>query len=283
MADRIAETLTFAQVIDEILVSFTDRDDWPSDHRCTKPGGHQACSHTDFAGEPLLKRLRELIVPGTAPAKEDPGKRSGGKRHSPAPWDRKAGELVDEILRGAVDFADRVRLVLGFTPQPQSGEAALRELVVLLPLLRERHPRHHLAAYQPVGEVPSWEQPPEPAVRSWHQQALLITGHQRPWPRVTQVPNPSHPDNCAIGDFLLGPTCLACAHPTCLELRSARYNRWVQARCPHCLSASLRQNPVTQSIECQRPRCRDEHGQRHVWSIAELRALGVAIEERASA
>lgn len=313
MADPIALP-SFARIVDDLLVSFTDRDDWPADHRCAKGDAPVACSHTDFAGQPLLGRLRDLIMPGTAPAKEDPGKRAGGKRHSPAPWDRKAGELVDEILRGSIDLDARVRRVLGmgalevtyWLPRPgwhpplsrpyraasapahrvpleDAGPAALRDLVRILPLLQDRHPDHHLAAYHPVGGAPSWEQPPEPAVRSWHQQALLITGHERPWPRVTQVPNPDHPDNCRRGEFLLGPACHACQHPSCQLLRGARMNRWVQARCPHCHSASLRQNPVTQAVECLRPRCRDEHGQRHVWSITELRALGLAVEERMSA
>jgi len=316
--ESMTDLLTLDEVVKELLDVFSAQGDWPAEHRCTKTGPNP-CTHAAFAATPLLVRLQSMVVPGTAPAKEDPGKRPRGQRHSPAPWDRKAGELVDEILRGSIDLNARMRRLLGFTPlrvryvvtvptwQPplaeplpvlrrasalatrapveDAGREALRDIVRILPLLRDRHPDHDLAMYAPYpGEhVQSWEQPPEPAVRSWHQQALLITGHEQPWPRVTQVPNPDHPDHLRRGEYFVGPIHSGCAHPSCRAMRKHRRNRWVQARCPYCGSASLRQNPITQSVECQRPSCKDERGRPNVWTIHELRALGLAIEERDSA
>lgn len=86
---------------------------WPDDHRCTKDGRH-VCTHHRLGHAPLLARLADMVEPGTTFTE-----RSGSRptvKGSPAPWDPRAAELIDEILRGAVSRVDRARQVLGLGP-----------------------------------------------------------------------------------------------------------------------------------------------------------------------
>lgn len=272
------------------------------------------CTHRDLAWMPLLARLELIVLRGVgAPA---PDTRTGGRggvtlstragdgsrlprqlrrdewtpgAASPAPWSPPAAELLDEIRRGSLELANHARRVLGFKAltvpwvvtdvlipfKPSSRtvyvpaiadrlgcHAALRELPRMLDALRRRHPDHHLAvkiverqgkqALRRPGQI-------ESQLRRWHRDALLLTGHELPWPRVAQMPNPST-ERIELED---GTT--------------VRPPRWVQARCPHCGCASLRQNPETGAVVCLKPSCRDEEGQRHEWDYDELQRLGLVL------
>lgn len=269
-----------------------------------------SCAHGSHA--PLLSRLADLVPRGQGQVAGEAGSKHRKRPSSPAPWTAPVAELLDEIQRTAVAVDAWAREDLGFEPlqvawraqwtdvdelgydvrlgyaPPDYGRgrhqvlyrparpdavgarAALRDLPRVLALLEERDPGH------PLVERPSATEPAagERYLRTWHARAKLLTGHRTPWPALRQVPNPNRPTQP-----LQGPACvdLRCGHSTCQELRIGRPPRWVLARCPHCGSASLRQNPGTGAIVCIRPSCKDAEGRRHQWSAEELQRLGLMI------
>lgn len=252
----------------------------------------------------LPRQLRQDWTPGAA---------------SPAPWSPPAAELLDEIRRGSVDLANHARRVLGFGPlqvpwlvtpkrgvwvaRPDGGitykapksrtvyvpaiadrlgsHAALRELPRLIDALRRRDADHHLVVtvVETGAGKPARRRPGviEAQLRHWHREALLLTGHEVPWARLTQIPNP-------ITDPIAGPACAGrCGHESCSPVRAGRPRKWVQARCPHCGAASLRQNPATGAVVCLKPSCRDGEGRRHEWDVKELERLGLVLTTESAA
>lgn len=101
------------QLVRELVVEYWDASDWPAGHRCTKDGPTR-CTHQARARLSLLDRLTEQVRPGTT-ATDRQGKRPA-RVGSPAPWDPRAAELRDEILRGALRKVERARRVLGLVP-----------------------------------------------------------------------------------------------------------------------------------------------------------------------
>lgn len=115
--------LEFADVVDDLVLSYRDRDDVPSKHRCVRSLGYDlelgyepqnVCTHAQFATRPLLERLRELIEPGSSMLGSPDGDRKPSRRTgSPAPWAAAPAELVDEILLGALEMNTRIRAKVG--------------------------------------------------------------------------------------------------------------------------------------------------------------------------
>lgn len=305
--------------LDEVIAELVDRyehpDDWPAEHRCVKSFGYDpmlgydqrasvdgsievhktSCDHG--SGLSLIGRLGDLIEPGQRAVQENPGKAPSGPKGSPAPWSARPAELIDEILRGAIDMHDTTRRVLGLKPDPkytdthldQRGSNALRALPADILMLEGRGKEDHWLAVsacpgRPKCTVGSQHRHPggiERAVRAWHRRALLVTGHEQKRAKVGQVLNPLHPDNTERyyrGPIHQRPPFKSCdVHESCEQMRQDRMHRYQQARCPWCQSVSLEQDPVTGHVECVRPGCRDHEGHRHMWTVDELAHLGLVI------
>lgn len=122
--------VTLAQVVEDLAVRWSDPGDWPAEHRCT-PG----CTHKAGRDAPLMARLQLLVAPSRSLWRQpQTGKRGRGPQGSPAPWAAGPAELVDEVLRGAVDFDARLRRILDFGPlhvqlPPPRPDLAGRRLV----------------------------------------------------------------------------------------------------------------------------------------------------------
>jgi hypothetical protein len=253
-----------------------------------------ACDHSAL-GAPLLERLAELVEPGSSGPKSSPGKSSGkGPKGSPAPWAAAPAELLDEALRGAIELHDTARAVLGLTPEDYAGtDVAARGRIALdrldsdVRMLQERRPEHWLASSPcpggpacTIGREHLHPGAIETRARSWRKRALQLTGHETPRAKVRQVLNLDHPDH--TDRPVLGPVHPArgphlCLDDSCLTLRHARANRYQVARCPFCDSVSLEQDPDSGHVECVRPSCRDDEGQRRMWTIDELATMGLVI------
>lgn len=103
--------LTVEDLVRELLVSYRP-DGMPPGHVCS-----ERCTHTRWGNRALLDRLAELAVPGQQllPSGEDAGiSGKGARRGSPAPWSAPAAELLDEILRGALELNESGRRLLGW-------------------------------------------------------------------------------------------------------------------------------------------------------------------------
>lgn len=308
-APKYRAPVTLAGVVDELLNGTPTDVDWPVDHRCTKTGP-SACDHGRRTS--LLDQLTDLVEPGR-PGKTENGTTSGKKPAAPAPWSTAPAELLDGIHRGAVELANHARRVLGFGPlqvawmqtlyvtgptcptacehqscrlvrrgapgrvryvpaahDERGARTAMRDLLRLVDALEERDPEHHLVCRRDEqdrrrpGAI-------EVTLRSWHRQATILTGHSTAWPRLRQIPNPHR-------DRVIGPAHPQCTHLSCAAIRLGRPPAWMQARCPHCHSASLAQDPTSGSVVCLRPSCRDATGRRHEWSVEELKRLGLILE-----
>lgn len=295
----------------QLLVEFYDWEDWPSEHRCTKDGRH-VCQHdviTDRA--PLLDRLDELVMPGAGKIETSaPAPRSGPKAGSPAPWDPSAGELIDEIHRGALELLMHVRAALGLPAAPQvrelvrprgwhppfrlvpvlvrldrlpvdvAGRRALRDLPTFTTLLERKHPLHHLVLGPPVSRAHPERgfRPGEvlATLRRWRHRALIITGHEQRPVILHQWLNRWH------DEWHRGPLCeladaaLSCSHRSCEALRDSRgAPLWTTCGCPYCGTRGLHLDEINSSLFCPRPSCRDEDGARREWSTWALRQIGL--------
>ena len=151
-----------------------------------------------------------------------------------------------------------------------AAPTALRRLPDLARVLRAREStREHALAKGPKSI--------DRQVRGWHRAALVLVGHEVPWPKVGQVQIEQEPKP------YLGPVCPddgdgLCRHQSCRAIQAeTSTERWENARCPYCGSVSLRQDPVSGNVLCMRPSCRTEDDGRHVWSVDELGRLGVII------
>lgn len=215
----------------------------PDDHVCTLPFStpsgetpRHTCSHAVHETAALLDRVEALVEPGTTPG-EGRSHAKGVPAGSPAPWDARAAELLDEVLRGAVDYAVTVRRLLEFSPLlvrvpvcdgvgvvlpvdrdgvplGLAGRAALRDLAMpgRLELLADRKPGHWLVR----GELIDPEHPKrgyrpgavEASVRRWHTRSLEVAGFDAPRPRwLWWAQNPM--TEWERADVPLGPACPA--------------------------------------------------------------------------
>lgn len=108
MATTASAPVHLAQIVHQLLDGYGT----------FSPGGHVCdpkCSHDDLAQTSLVDRLRGLVVPGSTWT-DSSGIRTGGLPGSPGPWDPQAGELLDEIERGAVELSRDLRRVLHLRP-----------------------------------------------------------------------------------------------------------------------------------------------------------------------
>lgn len=279
----------------------------PFDHRCTVASlgydlslgygdPRHVCTHRWADMPSMLDRLEDIVEPGTTPA--DDGRHRPARQGSPAPWDRRAGELVDEVYRGAHELVESVRRVLGFSAfsivpagvqvgrrRPvldQVGRAALRELAKdggPLQLLEERRPDHWLVR----GKLLSERHPDRgyrpgavlAALRSWHSRALVILGFDSPRPReLWWMPNPLSPLERA--EWGIGPVCpsgdgwtrlpmqrVTCGHGSCLRVALARMGDQVPLWCPACWGRGLLVDQVSGEVSCRS--CVDEEGDPVTW------------------
>ena len=254
------------EVVDELLVGVPA--DIPADHVCRQSRWRQ-CTHDHLPQRSLLDRLAELSIPAQEllPDPQDSGpapKRGKAPAGSPAPWSAPAAELLDEILRGAVELQKRARGALGLEPftvavwspttgyepagyrhRPIStvaiapaGRAALDGLPGVVVLLAERdHPlgvRISKSGRRSQGSI-------EDRVRSWHQRALTLTGHRLPLERLPDIPNPDHPWAVDV-PRLVGPACdrVLCGHASCAAVRGARHGGRMGPVCRSCGHESCR-------------------------------------------
>lgn len=239
------------------------------------------CWHADIAGMPLLQRVAMLIDPGAPPPREvkvrtPPGARAG----SPAPWSQQPAELVDQVRRGALRLNQLARACLGFGPLEvpylisrgsqrrvryydatlDGAAGAVRALLDLPHLVDALHDRRELICASDLGY--SENQPPglgyedldgdgrevareiEHRVRQWHRAALLLTGHEQPWPAVREWRNMDNPAWYDLGqatrtkvpaELPPGVVCdkNPCPHPSCWGLRGAWSRPWVTVVDPY--------------------------------------------------
>lgn len=296
MTER-SEHLALGDVVRELVRGYVAAD-WPANHVCSP-----ACTHDGYASISLVDRLRDVVMPGTTP-RDASGIRSGGVNGSPAPWDPRAGELLDEIARGALEHSRNLRLMLGlsplriksvtrppgwhppmrqhvvsaladFMPLDAALEPALDDVVARYPLVQARHPEHWLVRGEQLSKTkPEHGHLPgavESSLRRWHRNALVVLGFQSPPVVLRQIANPEY------GRFLPGPLCEHCRHESCIQVSLSRQSLWITARCPYCNAKGIHQNPETGTLFCARPSCRDEEGRPHSWSLDALRRLGLVM------
>lgn len=128
--------LSFQDVVDELLVSFRSKDDWPAKHRCTKPLGYDAsydppgvCTHQQWSTQALLARIEGLVEPGSSMvAAADRDRRPSKRAGSPAPWAAGPAELLDEILLGALGMDRMMRRTLDVAELPVKRKVLTRKL-----------------------------------------------------------------------------------------------------------------------------------------------------------
>ena len=310
----IGEPLSAALLVSELVIWWDSR--WPVEHRCLSSrlgypldlGYEGSLRHVCTHGSPaeprrldalpsLVDRLRDLVVPGTT--RSDEGAHRPVRQGSPAPWDPRAAELLDEMFRGALEHVDSVRRVLGFssfsfTPRDrqqralldQAGEGALRELGHPggpLDLLQERRPDHWLVR----GPLISPKHPERGHragavlrdLRSWHARAQGVLGFGPPRSRALWwMPNPLSTSERV--SWPAGPACanrdgkprlvaqrVTCGHASCLGLALARMGDQIPLWCPFCWRRGLDVDPVSGEVRC--PVCVDEDGDPVTWRSAQ--------------
>lgn len=303
-----AGPLSVVELVRDLVEWFDSR--LPADHRCTVASlgydlslgygdPRSVCTHRLADLPSMLDRLDDLVVPGTTPSDEGRHRHRPPRQESPAPWDRRVGELLDEVYRGAYDLVESVRRVLGFSAfslQPagvqhgpgrrslldQVGRAALRELGRSggpLQLLGERRPDHWLVR----GQLLSRRHPERgyrpgavlAALRSWHSRALAILGFDVPRPRDWWwMPNPLSPAERA--EYAVGPVCpgadgsarlpmqrVSCGHGSCLRVAFARMGEVAPLWCPDCWSRGVLVDQVSGEVSCRV--CVDDDGDPTAW------------------
>lgn len=303
-----AGPLSVVELVRDLVEWFDPR--LPADHRCTVASlgydlslgygdPRSVCTHRLADLPSMLDRLDDLVVPGTTPSDEGRHRHRPPRQESPAPWDRRVGELLDEVYRGAYDLVESVRRVLGFSAfslQPagvqhgpgrrslldQVGRAALRELGRSggpLQLLGERRPDHWLVR----GQLLSRRHPERgyrpgavlAALRSWHSRALAILGFDVPRPRDWWwMPNPLSPAERA--EYAVGPVCpgadgsarlpmqrVSCGHGSCLRVAFARMTEVAPLWCPDCWSRGVLVDQVSGEVSCRV--CVDDDGDPTAW------------------
>lgn len=247
-------------------------------------GQRHGCSHAGHDTASLLARLDDLVLPGTTPTESGGCSPSG----SPAPWNASAAELLDEILRGAIDLAADVRHVLDMGPLDgaagpidDAGRTALRDLPGKMHLLEVTHKTHALMQGKLINEKkPDRGHHPgrvESTLRRWHTAALRVCGFDPPTPAwLQQMDNPMTLDEREdfrrlgwCGDRLRYQQ-IRCGHQLCLLGAYAAMGDRAPLWCPQCWQRGLQVDPSTGQVTCPRPECVDEDGDRHVWQSAEF-------------
>lgn len=154
--------------------------------------------------------LAELVEPGSSPSSDSSptGRRPEG---SPAPWDPRAGELLDEICRGALRLEASARTWLrlsaarhGSADLVVRGQSAVVALPQLVEWVEARHPEHplvrgaSLSARHPErghrpGEIEAW-------LRSVHRRSVeLVTGSSPPRGCCRRCPTRSRSSGGCVG------------------------------------------------------------------------------------
>ncbi len=297
--------LTLTEIAHQLTVA-TAPPAWVHGHRCVPPLGYDppplgyptrlgydpsplgyeppvVCSHPEGPGPSLMVALAELVEPGSSPSSDSSptGRRPEG---SPAPWDPRAGELLDEICRGALRLEASARTWLrlsaarhGSADLVVRGQSAVVALPQLVEWVEARHPEHplvrgaSLSARHPErghrpGEIEAW-------LRSVHRRSVeLVTGSSPPPRLLSQMPNPIPVEwrlrwaGSPICHDRLPTQQLVCDHLSCLRAAYARMGSVVPLWCPFCWHRGLTEDQLSGLVWCAS--CVDSDGDRHEWQSA---------------